>query len=220
MATSTLPAMGNYASGMTIHLNDNAGTIKAYGFDDMFPSDPTFGTAIAPSSGATPKGLTVQHDLGGTTGLGVNNIYVGQDNGYIAPNDAVVLDFSSVNTTATSGGQTGSLNQITFNLYEDRAGTDYEVYGLVSGTINTSSAVWAWIASGVMSNRTPLTVPTTALYNAYAIGVTDCALDIQGVQLQYAAVVTSQTPEPGTFVMAGMALIGLGVTMKRRGRKS
>jgi hypothetical protein len=28
------------------------------------------------------------------------------------------------------------------------------------------------------------------------------------------------TPEPGTFVMAGMALLGLGVTIKKRAQKA
>lgn len=160
----------------------------------------------------------VQNDRSGTPGLGVNNTNVGQDNGYIAPSDAVVLDFANVNTTANNGSGTGTENQITFNLYRDYAGADYEVYGLQSGTVNTLSATWAFIQSGKMLDSTPLTVTTSSLYTYYAIGVTDCALDIQSVGVQYSN--PSPTPEPGTFVMAGMMFIGLGVILKKRSRKA
>ena len=190
------------------------------GYDDMFPNNPTTGTAIAPSTGATQVGLKVQTDVGGQAGLGDNNTNVGQDNGFIAPTDAVVLDFANVKNTANNGTGTGSINQITFNMYEDYSGADYEVYGLVSGTVNTASAVWALIGSGVMQNNAPLTVSTTSLYTYYAIGVTDCALDIRSVGVTYTGTTTQQTPEPGTFVMGGMALIGLGVTMRKRSRKA
>jgi len=204
---------------MTINLNDGAGYILAYGYDHMFPNNPSSGTAIAPSTGATSVDLTVKNDLSGTPGLGDHNTNVGADNGFIAPTDAVVLDFANVQSTANNGSGNGSMSKITFNLYEDYSGADYEVYGLVSGTVNTGSAVWALVQSGVMHNSTPLTVATTSLYTYYAIGVTDCALDIQSVQVQYSGTGTTSVPEPGTFVMAGMAMIGLGFTIKKRNRK-
>ena len=107
----------------------------------------------------------------------------------------------------------GNINTITFKMYEDYSGADYEIYG-VTGAYGTAGATYSVIKSGQMSNSTPLTVSTSSLYNAYIIGVTDCALDIQSISVGYSA-----APEPGTFVMAGIALIGLGVTMKRRRSK-
>jgi PEP-CTERM motif len=219
-ATTTLPAAGNYSSPLTLTLPDSAGYITATGYDDMFPKNPTTGTAIAPSTGATSVGLTVQTDLDHQPGLGDDNTNVGQDNGYIAPTDAVVLDFANVKTTANNGSGTGSETQITFNMYEDYSGADYEVYGLVSGTVNTASAVWALVGSGTMQSGAPLSISTSSLYNYYAIGVTDCALDIESVSVNYQGTTTTQTPEPGTFVMAGIALIGLGATMRKRNRKA
>jgi hypothetical protein len=57
------------------------------------------------------------------------------------------------------------------------------------------------------------------LYSSYLIGVTnDCALTINEVYVQYSGE-TTPTPEPGTFVMAGMALAGIGLARKRLGRK-
>jgi hypothetical protein len=219
-AATTLPSAGNYSSPLTLNLTDGAGSITAIGYDDMFPHNPTTGTAIAPSSGATEVGLTVQTDRGNQPGLGDHNTNVGQDNGFIAPTDALVLGFANVHTTASNGSGTGSINRITFNMYEDYSGADYEVYGLVSGTVNTNTATWALIGSGTMQNGAPLTVATTSLYTYYAIGVTDCALDIQSVGVNYTGTTTQQTPEPGTFVMAGMALIGLGAIMRKRNRKA
>ena len=221
-ATTTLPSAGNYSSPLKLNLNDGAGYILAYGYDNMFSKSPTSGTAVAPQNGATPVGLTVQPDLspGPPDGLGDHNTNVGQDNGFIAPTDAVVLDFANVSKTANNGSGTGSENQITFKMYQDYAGADYEVYGLTGGTVNTSSATWSVISSGVIVAGQPLSVQTSTQYTYYALGVTDCAIDIESVQVQYSGTTTQQTPEPGTFVMAGMALIGLGMTMKKRSRKA
>lgn len=218
-ATTTLTA-GNYNSPLTLNLSDGAGYILAYGYDDMF-HNPKSGTAIAPSYGATSVGLTVQTDLNGTEGLGDNNTNVGQDNGFIAPTDAVVLDFANVHSTASNGSITGSENKITLNLYQDYAGADYEVYALTGGTVNTASAEWTPVQTGVIVAGQPLTVSTSSLYTYYAIGVTDCAIDVESVDIQYkGATNPQQTPEPGTFVMGGMALIVLGVAMKKGNRKA
>ena len=46
-------------------------------------------------------------------------------------------------------------------------------------------------------------------------GVTVCAIDTQSVDIQYSGT-TTQAPEPGTLVMAGLALIGLGLTIRKR----
>ena len=221
-ATTTLPAAGNYTSPVQLNLNDGAGYILAYGYDNMFSKNPTSpSTSVPPQDGATQVGLTVQKDLSNTDGLGDHNTNVGQDNGFIAPTDAVVLDFANVSQTANNGSGTGSENQITFNLYQDYAGADYEVYALTGGTINTATATWAKIQSGVIVAGQALSVQTSSTqYTYYALGVTDCAIDIQNVDVQYSGTTTQQTPEPGTFVMAGMALIGLGMTIRKRNRKA
>lgn len=226
--TSTLPAAGNYTSGSTageLSLG-SAGDILTYGYDGMFTGTPV-GTSLAPNSGATELDTTVKNGLNGVAGVGDDNTTPGnQDDGYIAPTDAVVLDFANVNSTVTSGGSTLTENQVTFNVYEDYAGADYEVYALTSAasTLNTSNATWALVSSGVITAggtlhiSTPISSSSDPTY--YAIGVTDCAIDIESVAVQYAGTGTSSVPEPGTFVMAGTALIGLGVAMKKRTRKA
>jgi len=186
------------------------GYILAGGLDDAFPTT----TVSNPPSAGTPEDLKVQNGLNGVLGLGLANTNLGQDNGYIGPTDAIVLDFSNVKNT--------TVNSITFSLYEDYGGSaDYVVWGTnetlntTTGKLNTTGTpVYTLIASGVTTNSTPLTISTSGtIYTSYVVGLTnDCAMDIQGVEIN--------APEPGTFVLAGMALIGLGVTLKRRSGKA
>jgi hypothetical protein len=108
----------------------------------------------------------------------------------------------------TTGGTTYSENQVTFNVYQDYAGADYEVYGLVSSEVNGTGAnrpVWAPVQTGTIVAGQPLTVSTSTFYTEYAIGVTDCATDIESVDVKYSGN-TWQTQEPGTFVLVGIAI--------------
>lgn len=194
----------------------------------MFPTNPTSGTATPPvPGGAAEEGLKVQTEADGSTtlGLGVNNASISSvsstDKGFIAPTEAVILDFSS--NSVTYSGQTGTLSDITLHMFEDYSGADYEIYGV------DGSGGFHLVTSGTMSTGVPLNVDvlgfpsnTTTLYSSYVIGVTDCALDIRSVDLTYSGntIPPAQTPEPGTFVMAGMALIGLGAMLKKRSRKA
>ena len=229
-ATTTLPPAGNYSQGGTsaglqINLTDaygSAGYILAYGVDGLFNGTPKPGhTNLAPTTSATPNvGLTVQPDLSGKEGLGNHNTNVGEDNGFIAPTDGVVLDFANVTKTVNNSSVTGATpNQITFNLYQDYNGADYEVYG------SNDDSSWHLIQSGVIHAPNTLNVPAlngtvSSLYTYYAIGVTDCAIDIEGVTVQYSGTTTqvAPAPEPGTFLMAGTAILALGFTIRKRRR--
>lgn len=215
-ATSTLPATGTtWYPTATLSLSDNAGSITAYGFDGVF-STTTPPTSLPSSavSSATPEPLDV-----GTYGLGLKS----NDTPYIGPTDAVLLDFASVNNPATYEGQMGSISQVTFNLRLDINGSsDWTVYGMSgatggSGTLIDSGPMWATVGTFSVTETIGANSP---LYSSYLIGVTsDCALTIESVDIQYSGTTTQQTPEPGTFVMAGIAMLGLGVTLKKRNRK-
>jgi hypothetical protein len=209
-ATTTLPATGTHASGTSISLNDGAGSILAYGYDGVFSqTNPTSSVNVNSASSAS---LDVS-----SHGLGLNS----NDAPYIGPTDAIVLDFANVNTTATKGSTTGTESDVTFTL--DITGTgssDWVVYGLNNDTGKGSGAGGTVLDYGPMSPLGSFTVSTSNLYDAYLIGVTqDCSLTIESVAIQYSGPSTTQTPEPATFLTAGMALIGLGVTMKKRRRR-
>jgi hypothetical protein len=216
-ASSTLPSSPFGTSG-TISLNDGAGSITAYGFDGVF-SVAAPPTTVSVTSSNQDKPVTTGTGSGPATldvtgdGLGLKS----NDTPYIGPGDAIVLDFSNVKTTDTNGGQTGSESQVTINTQIDATGpSDWTVYGF-----NTTTHTYDLLDSGSMASTGSPTFTTSTLYSAYLVGVTnDCGLTIDSVDVQYSGTTTQQTPEPGTFVMAGLAMLGIGVTMKRRNRKA
>lgn len=200
------PALGT-STNLTLS-NSSFGYIGATGYDNLYPTPaPTPPTPPAGPNNlnsAPKETLLEKTDGGGVTGLGLNN---STDNGYIPPTDGIVLDLSTL--TPPAGYKP---IQITFDLWKDiTGGSDWAIYG-TNGTGN--SPTWSLVSWGQMSSPGALVVSTTSIYTRYAIGLSgDCALDIQGGQLEYIA------PEPGTFAMAGLALIGLGAALRKRRRK-
>ncbi len=178
-----------------------SGYIMASGYDNLFPS-----TSIAPPkfTGATQENLEVAQD-GSHVGLGLNS----NDTPYVGPTDGLVLDFSNVEKSL--GGS--PLAAVTFSLFQDVTGdATWVIYG-TTGAGGKGTATL--LDSGPTSVLGPITFTTSSIYASYVIGESnDCALDLEGIQLEYAA------PEPGTFALAGMALIGLGAALKKRGRKA
>jgi hypothetical protein len=104
----------------------------------------------------------------------------------------------------------------------DLPGSSYwTVYGYNTTGVNADK--YALLSSGPMApGATPsFTSTSSTLYSDYLVGVTnDCGLTINSIDVTYSGTTTQQTPEPGTFVMAGMALIAVGLTMRKRNRKA
>lgn len=224
-ASATLPTSGAYNSPATVNLTNGAGSIAAYGFDGVFSTTAAPGTvAVNSSNPDSPKntGGSEQIDYS-TAGMGLKS----NDSPYIGPTDGIVLDFSNVKTSVAYNGQTGVEADVNFALKIDATGpSNWTIYGYATSGVNAGSYVL--LDSGPMQyvagngyTATPM-YTTTTLYSDYLVGVTnDCALTITALSVDYTkGTTTQQTPEPGTFVMAGMALIGLGVTMKKRSSKA
>ncbi len=217
--TSTL-TNGNYAQGYNATLPGSAGTVGLYGFDGVF-SAPAPPATVSVNNGHpdSPVSTSGQGTSEGGAGLGVHN----GGTPYIGPGDAVVLDFSGLSSTIKNNE-----TQVQFNMTIDANGPSYwVVYGY-----NTSSGKYILLGDDPMElptkqngltgtySGTP-TLQTSAIYSQYLIGITnDCDLTINSVQITYNNQSTQSTPEPGTFVMAGMALVAVGVTMKKRNRKA
>lgn len=208
-ATATLPATGIYSSPLTINLTDGAGSMTASGYDGVFTTSSPTNPNV---SGATGEKLDES-----SSGLGLSS----NDTPYIGQGDAIVLDFANVKSTVTNAGQTGSVSNLTFNVNVEAgsAGVDWVVYGFTSAN-GTGTGVEIGSGATLPTGAGMASIPTSSLYGSYLIGVTDCAVTITGIEIAYSGTTTTQTPEPGTFVMAGIALIGLGVTMKRRSRRA
>lgn len=214
----------------------SAGTITAYGYTSGLNGTlpPTTQQGQSDSNGAplpTADQSTVSFAATGTenTGYGIPG---GQGDLHASTTgqnaEFDILDFSA---PTTYGG--GNVTGVTFTLNIDgRPGKTqesyYVLYGITgnsgNGVTNTVTAGTGntvdltYLASGDMYNTpTTTTLSTSGLYTGYAIGILgDCSLNITGIDVKY----SSPTPEPGTFVMAGIAMLGLGVTMKKRNRKA
>jgi hypothetical protein len=214
LPTGTLTTSANlYLSNPPTYTGINNGFIIASGFDGIFQG----ATPAAPNYGS--KSSTEQLDVG-SQGLGLNN---STDRGDIAVTDGIVLDFANVKASLPTGG--GTIASVTINLYEDASGpADYMVWGM-SNANGTGTATLLNPTGNSLSGPTGMlpAITTSTVYASYVVGVTnlDCAVSIESVGVTYTGVTTTgQAPEPGTFVMAGIALIGLGVTMKKRARKA
>jgi hypothetical protein len=204
LPTGTLGTSANlYLSGSGYTGNGN-GYIIAYGWDDIFP-----GTSVAPPTYSSPA-HTENLKVGSDSGLGLAN---STDNGEIGITDGIVLDFADVDTTLGGGG----INKVTIDINKDiTGGAYYMIYGM-SNANGTGTAVL--LTSALLSSTGLVSFSTSTVFASYVIGLTnaDCAIDLKDVQVQYSSSIT--TPEPGTFVMGGMALLGLGVIMKKRRQK-
>jgi len=216
--TAPLSAAGSYT------ITDGAATlatITATGFGNVFYQSAVEPQVAAPAVGAangnpngstsadaeTPETLDYKN---ATTGLGLK----GNLSPYIGPGEAIVVDFSDVARTAAINGGTATLSGITFNLQVDINGpSNWTVY-----TLNSAGTEY------IDPPPTTFALPASGDFNgSYLIGITnDCGLTITGITLDYTpnGPPIQSTPEPGTFVMAGMAFIGLGIVMKKRSRKA
>jgi hypothetical protein len=211
-ATTILTTTLSKTTPGTLSLGAGNGYITAAGYDNGLPSNIPSGppTSVTPSF-SNPTAVGVNTDPNSKLGLGLGN-----NGDEIGPTDFVVLDFANVTAPANS-----TLTSVAFTLNVDvkeptGAISDWVIYG------ENSNGTATLLDSGPM---TPLGVipiantTTSASYTNYLIGIEgDCEIDIEQVALTYGS--SAKTPEPGTFVMAGMALIGLGLTMKKHQRKS
>ena len=220
--TSSLGTNTALPSPYSITLSNSGGTITAYGFDGVFsastPPTDVAGSATGPTTG-TGKDVAVTQPAG----LGVDN-GTGGTNSDIGPGDAVVLDFSGVSSTVKQ-----NTTQVTFDMTVDQTGPSYwAVYGfngtqyvlLGQGPMETPTSGTGGNGLTGTYSASP-TFSTSTLYTSYLVGVTnDCDLTVNEVQITYNGQTTQSTPEPGTFVMAGMALVAVGITMRKRNRKA
>lgn len=167
-------------------------------------------------TGATTPGVTdTSHGLGIT----------GNPNTEIADYDYIVLDFSSlktaIGTSATPGVSIGLWETIAGNSSANIIGTNSNPLGSTNqdtNQIGTNAGVTKTVSlnngtNGVSLGNYTITDTTSGIYQYYIVDVTTngggCGVLISGTAV----------PEPATFVLAGMALLGLGMTMKRRGNR-
>lgn len=129
----------------------------------------------------------------------------------ITPGSFVVIDFADAKSTGNLGGP--ELNgATTATIYIDNA-TSWTIYG------GTTPPVTSGSNQGISGlTQIPVT-PSTGSSATVVVNIASypylvitagsvCHLDVLKID-------TNNTPEPGTFAMAGMALIGLGVALRK-----
>jgi hypothetical protein len=218
---------GNYSNPYSISLSNSGGTIAAYGYEGVFTAqNPPSTVSVTGNNADDPVSSSAPGIAVSNAGLGVNN-GGNPENPDIAPGDAVVLDFSGVSSTVKQ-----NVTNVAFTATIDVNGPSYwVVYGY-----NATAKDYTLLTDGPMEQPTTgkngngltgtytgtaVSFQTSSLYSEYLVGITnDCDLTINSVTITYNGQTTQQTPEPGTFVMAGMALLAIGVTMKKRSRKA
>jgi hypothetical protein len=193
-----------------------AGAFNGFPTSSMTSTPPST-TTLTETTGAGGHSIgAVGVTSGGDLGVGTS--------GVIEFGDYAVLDFANVK--AGNAASTLSVDLAGTVVATQGSGLSYwVVYGY--NTISSQTATGNLLAYGSMANTVSLSSSTLSgslsdlpFYNYYAVGVMgDCAIDITQLSVTYPSGSTP-TPEPGTFVMAGIAMIGLGVAMKKRSRKA
>jgi hypothetical protein len=131
---------------------------------------------------------------------------------YVTNTSFLVVDFSS---------PTQHANHSTVDVYLDNVSDGYYIYGGTTASSpfpSTSYTNLTVLASRLIGGAPPGNIANVAitLTKAYDYLIISAA---PACHLNVDYITTNATPEPGTFVMAGMVLIGLGMAL-RKARKS
>jgi len=173
------------------------------------------GTSSGPTytySGVTLAGYGSESGAGTSTLSGTASSVVYDSYGagvaattpYVTNTSFLVVDFSSPTQLA---------NHSTVDVYLDNVSDGYYIYGGTS-TFPSLSYTGLTVLAKLLSGGPPaggianVAIALTASYNYLIISAAPaCHLNVEYI--------TTNAPEPGTFVMAGMALIGLGMALRK-----
>jgi len=166
----------------------------------------TGSTAVYSFSGGAVSNLS----LNATNGLGV----VGTCNEITVPGACgsagsyAVVDFAD---TGNPGGPEGH-GYTAATITIDNADSGWTIYGGTSftsssGGITGLTKLVSGTSKGISNTYNQLVSLTGYAYLVITAGPTSCELNVNSISVS--------TPEPGTFVMAGMALIGLGMALRK-----
>lgn len=209
--------------GLSYALTSGSITLTAYGL--------TVNAGVTNAATAGPD-LYAKNDGAGETGLGMTND-PGKDNEISAQlNDGIQIDFSNAIKNAPNANVTLSIGSV-------QSGEGWALYG--SNTLYTVAcssmslgALGEPLLAGVgpYANATDtVTLPDWGQYDYYTLMATDpggsnplanivlgtvtIATPVQGLLKS-----ATPTPEPATLLMAGTALIALGVVLKKSRKKA
>jgi hypothetical protein len=145
-------------------------------------------------------------------GLGLANNYVSSTNRYEIPNTKFVqLDFSSI----FAGNTVTSIQFVMTDIVTSWSLYDSKTKGVLQG------------AGGVQlqaDNKTTATFtinnPSSALYLYDVVAGTNCDVVLNSVTVTYSNSTVQATPEPATFLVTGLALVGIAGIIKKARKKA
>jgi hypothetical protein len=166
--------------------------------------------------------LYAKSDGTGETGLGLTND-PGKDNEISAKtDDGIQIDFSNALSKAPNA-------TVTLQIGSVQSGEGWALYGSNTLASNTGSIGKELLSGSATSNPVQtVNLPDWGVYTYYTLVATDPAncTPLANILLGTVTIDTpgtpqnTPTPEPGTLLMSGSALIAVGVTMKKKQKKA
>jgi len=174
---------------------------SAGGYDMLSPPVTIAAYTDTGSVGSGDASSGVTYDSYGAGVSGAN------PTGFVTNDSFLVFDFSTPLAKGT-----------TIQIDLDKITEGYIVYGGTTSGTSGLTTIASLTSGGPPANGVAdLSITLAASYTYITITATpDCELNVLSIAVPSAAT----TPEPGTFVLAGMALIGLGVALRQKTRKA
>jgi len=208
----------NTLLGLSYSQTSNGVTLTAYGL--------TTPTNLTQPATAGPD-LYAKNGGAGETGLGMANDPAGDHEISAALNDGIQIDFSNAIAAAPKA-------TVTMGISSDQSGEGWALYGsntplTVAGNSKTDGALGEPLLTGSGSNANPtgaITLPDWGQYTYYtllATGTSPCDTDaniLLGTVTVSGATTVTSTPEPGSLLLMGSALLVIGVAMKKSQKKA
>lgn len=200
--------------GLSYSESSSGITLTAYGLTAL--------ASLTQPATAGP-GLYAKNGGAGETGLGMATDPAGDHEISAALNDGVQIDFSDALAIAPKATVTMAISSV-------QSGEGWALYGsnrllTVAGNSKTAGTLGEPLLSGWGSNAT-VTLPDWGQYTYYTLlatgsgGCTPDANILLGTVTVNGGLTTQSTPEPGSLLLAGTALIVIGAVMKKKQTKA
>ena len=177
------------------------------------------------TSPANASGLYAKNGGSGETGLGMSVDPGGDHEINASIHDGIQIDFSSVLAAQPNA-------TVTMGISSAQTGEGWALYGsntllTVDGPSKTQGLLGEPLLTGTGTNSNPttsITLPDWGQYSYYTLMATGTAPDanvlLGTLTITGSNVTTQATPEPGSLLMAGTALIVLGAILRKRQKKA
>ena len=205
------PGNANTSLGLSYSQTNSGVTLTAYGL--------TASAGLTQPASAGPS-LYAKNGGAGETGLGMATDPAGDHEISAAAHDGIQIDFAQALAASPK-------NAASLMISSAQSGEGWAIYG--SNTLYTIAGLFGQpLLSGVGGSHPSVTVtlPDWGQFTYYTLMSTDpggCEPDaniVLGTVTIPGPVTTTDTPEPGSMLMVGSALVVIGLVMKKARKKA